>query len=167
YAQNTHKGLVLVADGREPLEFVSVFNSTDNTMTNADGRFQFSSELDSVFFYSPGYEKLKTTFSALRDTVYLQKNTVNLDEVVVTNAKTILERIRDSLAINYELTPHNETFFIRALLRSNDTIVRLQDMYGNLKRKTLIYTGDLDLEKRDYEVELLQMRQVGIEKDEN
>lgn len=167
YGQQSHSGIVVETNGMEPLEFVSVFNSADQTMTNEDGRFQFSSEVDSVYFYSPGYEKLNTTFNGLRDTIYLQKNVVNLDEVVVTNAKTILQRIKDSLSINYVFTPHTETFFIRAVLRRNDTIVRLQDMYGNLKRKTLLYTGDLDMEKKDYEVELLQMRQIGIKKDEN
>lgn len=167
FSQQSHSGIVVEANGMETLEFVSVFNSADQTMTNEDGRFQFSSELDSVYFYSPGYEKLKTTFTGLKDTIYLQKNVVNLVEVVVTNAKTILQRIKDSLSINYVFTPHTETFFIRALLRRNDTIIRLQDMQGNLKRKTLIYTGDLDLEKKDYEVELLQMRQIGIKKDEN
>jgi hypothetical protein len=167
YGQQSHSGIVVAADGMEPLEFVSVFNSKDHTITNADGRFQFSSQLDSVFFYSPGYEKLKTTYSALKDTMYLQKNTVNLDEVVVTNAKTILQRIKDSITSNYLLTPHTETFFIRALLRRNDTIVRLQDMQGRIKRKTSLYTGDLELDKKDYQVELEQMRQVGIKKDEN
>ncbi|MFT6797613.1 MAG: hypothetical protein ACJART_002766 [Maribacter sp.] len=111
YGQQSHSGIVMITDGMEPLEFVSVFNSKDHTMTNADGRFQFSSQLDSVFFYSPGYEKLKTTYSALKDTMYLQKNTVNLDEVVVTNAKTILQRIKDTFTNNYVLTPHTETFF--------------------------------------------------------
>lgn len=73
YGQQSHSGIVVTTDGMEPLEFVSVFNSKDHTMTNADGRFQFSSQLDSVFFYSPGYEKLKTTYSALKVTMYLQK----------------------------------------------------------------------------------------------
>jgi hypothetical protein len=167
YSQQSHSGIVVAANGKEPLEFVSVFNRTDDTATNEDGRFNFSSKLDSVFFYSPGYEKLETTFSTLRDTIYLQKNIVNLDEVVVTNAKTILQRIKDSIHRNYLLTPHTETFFIRALLRRNDTIVRLQDMQGKVKRKTSLYTGDLELYKNDYEVEVLQMRQVGIKNDQN
>src|SRR6056297_183640 len=167
YGQQSRSGIVVTADGMEPLEFVSVFNGIDHTMTNEDGRFKFSSELDSVFFYSPGYEKLETTFSSLRDTIYLQKNIVKLDEVVVTNAKSILQRIRDSIHVNYLLTPHTETFFIRAVLRRNDTIVRLQDMQGKLKRKTLLYTRELELDKNDYEVELQQMRQVGIKKEQN
>ncbi|MFT6994385.1 MAG: hypothetical protein ACJA1P_001118 [Maribacter sp.] len=167
YSQQSHSGIVVSTDSMETLEFVSVFNGKDHTLTNEDGRFQFSSQLDSVFFYSPGYEKLKTSFSTLRDTIYLQKNSVNLDEVIVTNAKTILQRIKDSIASNYLLTPHTETFFIRALLRRNDTIVRLQDMKGRVKRKTSVYTGDLELDKKDYQVELQQMRQVGIKKDKN
>ncbi len=40
-------------------------------------------------------------------------------------------------------------------------------MQGRVKRKTSLYTGDLELDKKDYEVELQQMRQVGIKKDEN
>lgn len=167
YGQQVHSGIVVTADAMEPLEFVSIFNSKDHTMTNEDGRFQFSSQLDSVFFYSPGYEKIKMSNRTLRDTIYLQKNIVNLDEVVVTNAKTILQRIKDSIASNYLLTPHTETFFIRALLRRNDTIVRLQDMQGKVKRKTSLYTSNLELDKKDYQVELDQMRQVGIKKDEN
>lgn len=166
-AQQSRLGVVLAEGDQEPVEFVSVYNEKDHSMTNADGQFAFVTQLDSVFFYAPGYQNLRTTVGELRDTVYLKRSIVNLEEVVVTNAKSILERIRDSLTENYHFLPHVETFFIRALLRRNDTIVRLQDMQGNLKRKTLIYTGDLNLEKKDYAVELLQMRQVGINKDAN
>lgn len=130
YSQNIHKAIVVDAEGNEPIEFVSVFNSNDYTLTNSDGRFLFSSDKDSVHFYKVGYDKLKTNFSKLQDTIFLEKSLIELNEVVVTNTKTILQKIKDSVASNYLLKPHTEIFFIRALLRKNDTIIRIQDMQG-------------------------------------
>jgi len=40
-------------------------------------------------------------------------------------------------------------------------------MQGRVKRKMSIYSGFLELDKKDYEVEFQQMRQVGIKKDKN
>lgn len=167
FSQNIHKAIVVDAEGKEPLEFVAIFNDKDHTLTNADGRFLFSSKVDSVVFYRVGYDKLTTSFSKLQDTVFLKKSLFELDEVVVTNAKTIYQKIKDSIADNYLLKPHTETFFIRAVLRRNDTIVRLQDMQGKVKRKTSVYTGSLELEKKDYKIELMNMRQLGISKDQD
>lgn len=167
FSQNQLKAIVLDVDGNEPVEFVGIYNSQNHTVTNADGRFLFTSNLDSVIFYRSGYEKLATTFTKLSDTVYLKKSVFELDEVVVTNAKTIYQKIKDSITSNYLLEPHTETFFIRTILRRNDTMVRLQDMQGLVKRKTSIYAGNLKLDKNDYEIELKQMRQLGILKDEN
>ena len=167
YAQNTHKGLVLVADGKEPLEFVSVFNSTDNTMTNADGRFQFTSKLDSVFFYSPGYEKLATTFNALKDTIYLQKNVFELDEVVVTNQKSLLQEVFNDLDKNYSSQPYKEKFMLRAVAKYNGSIYRLQDITGKLSKKTFIIDKDIKPSKKDFLLELTNMRKLGIKYDDN
>ncbi|MFS4416291.1 hypothetical protein [Maribacter sp. 2307ULW6-5] len=167
YAQHGQKGTVLSLEDGTPLEFVSVYNGADRTFTNEDGRFRLVSQQDSVYFFLPGYQRLGTLLSSLKDTIFLKKNVVALDEVVVTNAKSILQRIKDSLAVNYQLSPHTETFFLRALLRRNDTMVRLQDMYGRVQRKTALYTGNLELEKKDFQVNLMQMRQLGITKDKD
>jgi hypothetical protein len=165
--QNIHSGLILSLDTKEPIEFVSIFNGKDYTLSNEEGKYRFSSLADSVYFYSPGYDRYNTTFNQLKDTLYLQRSIINLDEVVVTNAKTILQRIKDSISQNYLLTPHTERFFVRVLLKRNDSIVRLQDMYGKLRRKTAIYSGDMELGKNDFEVELMQMRQAGLRKDKD
>ncbi len=47
-AQNFHQGIILDQDVKEPLEFVNVFNSEDNTISNADGQYAFSSSKDSI-----------------------------------------------------------------------------------------------------------------------
>ncbi|MGB5556122.1 MAG: hypothetical protein WBM83_15810, partial [Flavobacteriaceae bacterium] len=80
FAQHRHQGIVVDADGKEPLEFVGIYNDQAHTMTNSDGQFLFSTTLDSVTYYRVGYEKFKTTIDQLGDTVYLQKSILELDE---------------------------------------------------------------------------------------
>ena len=84
FAQLKLEAVVVDSIGREPIEFVGVYNNKNHTMTNEDGRFSFSSVLDTIVFSCPGYEKLKTTFAQIKDTVYLQKSILELDEVIVT-----------------------------------------------------------------------------------
>lgn len=166
-AQNFHQGIILDQDVKEPLEFVNVFNSDDNTISNADGQYAFSSSKDSIIFYRVGYDKLKTTFSALRDTIYLNKSVFELNEVVVTNKKNILKKVFDSLNQNYPSTEFKEKFYLRATLKINDTLVRIQDLQGKIKRKRLFYTDGTEPNPKDYEVELSNMRQIGVSTDPN
>lgn len=58
FSQNQHLGIILDNETKEPLEFVNVFNTTNHTVSNNDGRFAFTSSEDSVTFYRVGYEKL-------------------------------------------------------------------------------------------------------------
>ncbi|MBU2995003.1 carboxypeptidase-like regulatory domain-containing protein [Cellulophaga baltica] len=166
FGQNIKSSVVLNKENNEPLEFVSVYNALDHTATNKEGRFSFSSSLDSIYFYKVGYQKLNTTFNTTQDTIFLEKNIFKLDEVIVSNEKSLLEKIKDSIKTNYVLTPYNEKFFLRALLKTNGDISRLQDIQGKLKRKTSLYTRKIDITKKDYAVEITNMRKIGIATDE-
>jgi hypothetical protein len=53
------------------------------------------------------------------------------------------------------------------VLRYNGEITRIQDIQGKLERRTLLYTKDIDTDKKDFKVELTNMRKVGLVKDEN
>ena len=163
--QGSFSVTILDADDHIPLEFVHVFNRNNSTISNTEGRFFLKTELDTVLLFRNGYEKKVVSSAVFKDTIYLEKKVVALDEVIVTNAKTILQRIKDSINSNYLLKPHTETFFIRALLRKNDTLVRLQDMTGTVLRKTSIYGNGMEMEKKDYQVQLAEMRQLGIIRD--
>ncbi|TMM56122.1 carboxypeptidase-like regulatory domain-containing protein [Maribacter algarum] len=167
FSQNQHEGFLLDSETKEPIEFVNIYNGKDFTISNEEGRYAFSTSLDSIVFYRIGYKTFKTTFDQLKDTLFLNKSVFELNEVVVTNAKTIYDRIKDSVATNYLLEPHTETFFLRTLLKKNNEIVRLQDVQGRLRRKTSIYAGNLELEKKDFEVEIQNMRKIGVSKDED
>ena len=167
YSQNKLSGIVVDISDNSPLEFVGVYNSTNHTMTNADGRFQFSSLTDTIIIYRPGYDKIVTTFNKTNDTIYLNKSVLELNEVTVTNEKTLWQKVKDSIDSNYPLYPYKEKFLLRGVLRYNGEITRIQDLQGKLERRTLLYTQEIEPDKKDFKVELTNMRKVGLVLDEN
>ncbi len=166
-AQNSHEGVIYDPDEKEPIEFVAVYNGKDHTMSNADGRYAFTSSLDTLVFYRLGYQKVSKSFLGLTDTLYLEKAPYELDEVVVTNAKTLWQKVKDSITHNYLFAPFREKFFLRALLKNNDTLVRLQDIEGKLARKTLLYNQKMELTPKDFTFEFNNMRKTGVVRDEH
>ncbi len=167
YSQNELIGIVVDISDNSPLEFVGVYNNTDHTMTNADGRFQFSSSSDTIIIYRPGYDKIISTFNKTKDTIYLNKSVLELNEVTVTNEKTLWQKIKKSIDSNYPLYSYKEKFLLRGVLRYNGEITRIQDLQGKLERRTLLYTQEIEPDKKDFKVELTNMRKVGLVKDEN
>ncbi|MGB2759525.1 MAG: hypothetical protein WBC58_06170, partial [Maribacter stanieri] len=167
YSQNSKTAIVLDNADNSPLEFVGIYNGKDHTMTNADGRFQFSSSSDSITVYRAGYDKLYTTFKKIKDTIFLNKSVLELNEVTVTNEKTLWQKVGDSVKSNYPIYPYKEKFLLRGVLRYNGEITRIQDIQGKLERRTLLYTNEIDPDKKDFKVELTNMRKVGLVKDEN
>ncbi|MEM9077919.1 MAG: hypothetical protein AAGC43_12815 [Bacteroidota bacterium] len=166
-AQNQKLGVVVDAESKAPLEFVDVYNTQDNTASNADGAFFFISELDSIIAYKVGYEELRTTFKDVQDTIYLKPSAFKLNEVILTNTKTLWDKVRDSIPKHYMFTPFKERFFLRCLLRQNAKIVRIQDIEGKLRRKTLIYRQGMESSLKDFSFEISNMRKIGVNKDEN
>lgn len=166
YAQYSTSAIVLDSADNTPLEFVGVYNSIDHTMTNADGRFQFSSSLDSVTIYRPGYETIKASFSNLKDTIFLEKSILELDEVVVTNQKSILQEVYESLNSNYSSEPYKEKFMLRAINKYNGEMHRIEDITGKLSVKNMFKDDSTKESKKDFLVELTNMRKLGLKNDE-
>ena len=167
YTQQTIDAVIVDSANKTPLEFVGIYNSINHTITNEDGRFQFSSNTDSIIVYRVGYDKLTTTFQKVKDTIYLNKSVLKLNEVTVTNEKTLWQKVGDSIRSNYPIYPYKEKFLLRGVLRYNGEITRIQDLQGKLERRTLLYTKEIDPDKKDFKVELTNMRKVGLVKDEN
>ncbi|WP_350287944.1 carboxypeptidase-like regulatory domain-containing protein [uncultured Croceitalea sp.] len=162
HGQNQKLGVVLDAQNKKPIEFVDVYNNNDNTITNENGKFFLLSSNDSISFSKLGYETLKTTFNQVGDTVLLNQKTFELTEVVLTNEERLFDKVRKAVPTNYPSEEYKEQFFIRSLLRYNGDVTRIQDIQGKLKRRTLLYHGDMELEKKDFIFEVQNMRKVGI-----
>ncbi|MFH7000390.1 carboxypeptidase-like regulatory domain-containing protein [Flavobacterium sp. FlaQc-57] len=145
-----------------PLDKVNIYNQKDNSLTNEEGAFSFVSDVDELNFSLIGYENLKVSFEEIKkaDTIFLQSKMIELDEVVVGNEQAIMKKVYAKMKDNYILEPYNENFFLRCILKRNDEIARLQDIYGKVSRKSIFKTKTQPDNK--CEVEILNMRKVGI-----
>lgn len=162
HAQNQKLGIVLDAESKKPIEFVDVYNTYENTVTNENGKYFLLSSNDSISFYKLGYEEIKTTFDKVQDTTYLSAKPFELAEVILSNEDSLFDKVRKQIAENYPIKEFNEKFFIRSLLRYNGEITRIQDIQGKLNRKTLLYGKDMELKKKDYVFEVQNMRKIGL-----
>ena len=165
FGQTQKLGLVLDQTSKKPIEFVAVYTNDDHTLTNSEGKYFVNTFADSISFSLIGYEKIQLSTAQIPDTVYLKSKTFELEGVTVSNLKTLWQKMKDSLFQNYRFEPYQEEFFLRSTLKQDGTLVRLQDIAGNLKRKTLLYTGNLEHTNKDYEIQINQMRKVGVVKD--
>ena len=161
-AQNQKLGVVLDQESKRPIEFVDVYNSYDNTVTNENGKYFLDSHSDSIYFKKLGYEEFKTTFNQVKDTVYLNAKPFELAEIVLSNEDSLFDKVKKAVADNYPVESFNEKFFIRSLLRYNGEITRIQDIQGKLKRKTLLYPKGMELKKKDHVFEVQNMRKIGL-----
>lgn len=162
HAQNQKLGIVLDAESKKPIEFVDVYNTYENTVTNENGKYFLLSSNDSISFYKLGYEEIKTIFDKVQDTTYLSAKPFELAEVILSNEDSLFDKVRKQIAENYPIKEFNEKFFIRSLLRYNGEITRIQDIQGKLNRKTLLYAKDMELKKKDYVFEVQNMRKIGL-----
>ncbi|WP_456867973.1 hypothetical protein [Galbibacter sp. BG1] len=168
YSQNQLQAVLLDSTTKAPIEFADVYNHYNYTTSNADGSFMFTSSGDSVFIKYLGYKPIRTTFNELQNKkiIFLAEETVVLDAVVLTGKNDIYSQLAKSIENNYPFFPYEERFTLRAFLKKNDTVLKLQDLTGKLKRKQLFATQKHPMPRKNYEVELLNMRKAGL-KEEN
>jgi len=88
WGQNIYSGIVIDSDTKEPLPFVNIRigNSQNGFTTDIDGVFEYESsvKIENFEFSYLGYEKLEQTLEiTIQNTVYLTKNSIGLEEVVI------------------------------------------------------------------------------------
>ncbi|MBA0884768.1 carboxypeptidase-like regulatory domain-containing protein [Flavobacterium undicola] len=157
YSQNYQiKKIVVDATTKLPLENVLVFNETDNSTTNADGKFVFVSQKNEINLNLLGYEEVKTTFDELKnanDTIFMQIKTIELQEVVVNNAGSYMQKvyskIKDNVLLNYTVD-----FFLRNTLKKENENIVLQDIYAKKNQNTT--------NKKMISIEILNMRKIKL-----
>ena len=162
FSQNRLKGIIVDSETKKNIEYVDIYNNTDFTSTNSEGKFLFVSEKDSIKIRLLGYKSISSTFETIgKDTIFLESKFEILDEIILGNSNSITSAYKE-LSNNYPFTPYTESFFLRCLLKKDGQIIKLQDLNGLVERKTLFPTS-----KKKYKVEILNMRKAGIEDDIN
>lgn len=161
-SQNKANKIIVDKTTKAPLEYVTIYNDTDNSISNSDGLFVFVSNKKEINFSLIGYSTLSTTFEDLKnkDSIFMESKALLLDEVIVNNAESIIKKAYNNSKKNYLLAPLTENFFLRCLLKKDDEIVRLQDVFGKTYRLTQFQTPEIKENK--LAVEILNMRKTGF-----
>ena len=159
-----HQTAKVIADSETklPIEYVNVYNDSDNTTSNADGSFTFRSIANQINISAVGYRPQSTTFDLINrsDTIFLATNNVDLDEVVITNITAIFNDVYRNLENNYPINTYNERFFLRCIVRKNNEVTRLQDVFGKIESSRLFKSQEIS--KIIYKAEILNMRKVDL-----
>ncbi|KAB1155136.1 carboxypeptidase-like regulatory domain-containing protein [Tenacibaculum aiptasiae] len=162
FSQNTLNGIVLNYETKKPIEYVDIYNNYNFTSTNSEGRFSFISKNDSIKVRLIGYESINTTFKKIKnDTIFLKSKFEELDEIILSNTNPII-KIYKSVTNNYPSKPYSETFFLRCYIRKNGNLLKIQDLNGIVNRKTLFGTSENPMPKKNYTVNIQNVRKVGI-----
>jgi hypothetical protein len=167
FSQNRLSGIIVDSETKKTIEYVDIYNSIDFTSTNSEGNFLFVSEKDSIKIRLLGYKPISSTFKKIRkDTIFLESKFEMLDEIILGNSNLITSVYKE-LYNNYPFSPYTESFFLRCLLKKDGQIIKLQDLNGLVKRKTLFPSLKKSMPKKNYKVQILNMRKAGIKDDIN
>lgn len=166
-SQSQLRGIVVDKETNEPIEYADIYNGNDFTYSNEEGKFLFNSTNDSLKVGILGYYTLFSTFQEQNsDTIFLTPKIQDLKEVVINADGTLLSSILENLEKNYPLEPFKEKFFLRSVLKKNDKIVMLVDFSGKVQRQTLFSTKSSPMPKKNYSVEIENLRKAGIKEDD-
>lgn len=162
-AQNKLNGLLWDKIENKPVEFATIHNKNNNVISNENGRFFIRSAKDSLYINILGYETKQSTFQELKkvDTIFLKPKMFILDEVVITKEDNFKKMLKTVLT-DYPLQLHKEKFFLRCLVKKNDKILKLVDFSGLLERKTLFDTKSKPMPKRNYQIQVENIRKSGV-----
>jgi hypothetical protein len=138
-----------------PLGNVNIFNDSDNSATNEDGLFSFVSNNNEINFNLLGYVPIKTTFKEIKkqDTIFMESKVFELKEVVVGNLEPFMKKVYDKMGEN-SIPNYISNFFLRNVLKIDNTIVKLQDLYGKRNKN--------NTDKKSTKIEILNMRKISL-----
>lgn len=162
-AQNNISKILVDKNTKEPLNGATINNSIDYTITNEDGRLIFRSEMDSVIIRMLGYTELKTTFRKLKelgDTIYLQQSPIALDEIILKDYKSLIFNTYANIPKNFPHYPFVDKFFLRCIIKRNDSLLKFEDVSGLIKRNSMFTSKEILKLKWGFQV--LNQRKLGL-----
>ncbi len=144
----TSQNYVFDSNTKKPIESVNLYyNSNEGLITNEDGFFELPNiiDIDTLHISHIAYKSKKILLNAFKkkDTIFLEKNTINLDEVVIKsiNIKEIMIKAINKIDENYINTPYNLFGFLRQSLEENSKGVEMIEVdfisYFDSKNSTI------------------------------
>jgi len=147
-----------------PVEYATISSNENYTISNENGVFEFEKTLEKITIQNIAYEKLELDYDFLvsNDTIYIKPNVYELDEVVIEKDSEFNNMLRTILT-DYALEPHQEKFFLRATIKKNNEYYKIVDFSGHLEKETLFDTRTKPMPKKNYIVQIDNIRKAGFE----
>jgi hypothetical protein len=160
-SQTTYEKILWNKSCNCPVQFATINYNENYSISNKDGFFSITSNSENVEFNMLGYEKLKINLNKIKnDTIYVNSKPFELDEIIL-NTESFFKSMVKTINIDYALEPHIEEFYLRAILKKNNEIVKIIDLSGKIKKQTLFNTESKPMPKKNYSVQVEHIRKAG------
>ncbi len=146
-----------------PVKFATISNSEHFAISNDDGNFLIKLNNSAVDIQMLGYEPANVLLeNQQNDTIFLTAKGFELDEIIIDTDEKYKIMIK-TIATEYELDTHTEQFFLRSIIRKNKELYKIIDFSGTVEKKTLFDTNIKPMLKKNYIVQIENIRKAGIE----
>jgi hypothetical protein len=164
FAQEKQTKIVWDRQNNIPIQYATINSATNYSVSNENGYFEYDVLADTLTIKSLYYNEVKvvTQNSKENDTVFMVPKAFELEEIIIDKDdrfKTMVQAIPK----NFALEPHKEKFFLRVILKKNSELYKIVDLAGKVEKQTLFDTKTYPMPKKNYKVEVDNIRKAGIE----
>ncbi len=165
YAQNTTTHILWDKINNEPIQYATIKTNEDYSISNENGVFEVNETQGKIFIQNISYKKIEIDYKFLKqkDTVFMSPNIYELDEVTILNIEDKYNKMLKTILTDYALEPHQEKFYLRAVVRKNGDLYKIVDFSGFIEKKALFSTRSKPMPKKNYSIQLENIRKVGKE----
>lgn len=161
YSQTTYNKIIWDKEKNSAVQYATINTSNDYSITNEEGFFSLTTSENIADFNMLGYESQEINLKVEKDTIYVISKPYGLDEVVI-NTNSFYKSMINTITKDYALEPHNEQFYLRAVLKKNDEIIKIVDLSGKVRKETLFNTKSRPMPKKNYKVNVENIRKAGL-----
>lgn len=163
-AQNIKEKIIWDKLNNMPVPYTTVTVSDSHSVSNENGYFYIDVKEGKFLFQNPTYEDIEVDYDFYKkhDTIFMNPKVYVLEEVVVV-ANNKIKTMLQNILTQYALQPHQESFFLRAIIKKNNEYYKIVDFSGVLEKKTLFNTKSKPMPKNNYGIQVENMRKVGME----
>jgi hypothetical protein len=162
--QETSTNILWNKELNVPVAYATITSAENSLISNENGAFSLQKRNSKITIKSVGYETREVDYDILRvtDTVYMKSFTYELNEVVISR-DGLYKRMLKKILTDYVLEPHKERFFLRAIVRKNNQLYKIVDLAGIVEKQALFDLSSRRMPKKNYKVQLENLRKVGRE----
>jgi hypothetical protein len=164
YAQNTTEKILWDKSENIPIPYATIKSDQTFTISNEKGYFAIDFKSGKLLIQNLAYQNLEIDAAYFKnnDTIFMKSAVYELDEIVIDKNERF-NKMRQTIKTDYALEPHQEKFFLRAVIKKNNEFYKIVDFSGYVEKKTLFGTSIKAASKKNYTVQIENTRKAGFE----